>query len=65
LTVVGRLDQRKGKIEERALVVGQVVCGDWRTGARRGVSPDRGMDVFGNEIVSQPAEIAGAGTGGK
>ncbi len=39
--------------------------GDWRTGARRGIPPDPGMDVLGHEIVSQPAEIAGTGTGGK
>jgi hypothetical protein len=63
-SVIGRLDQRKREVAQGALVLGEIVERDWRTGARRGFLTDPGVDVVGDDRLLQPAEIADAGIAG-
>ena len=65
MPIVGRLDQRKGEIAQRAFVVGEIVGGDRRADAGRGLLADPGMDIVGDQRVAQSAEIADAGAAGK
>src|SRR5271156_1452677 len=63
--IVGRLDQRKRKVAQGALVVGEIVQRDGSTGTRRRLLADPGVDVVGNERRLQPAEVADAGAAAK
>ena len=65
LPVVRRLDQGKGEIAQRALVVGQVIDRDRTASLRCGLLSDPGMNIVVDQRLLQPAEIADAGAAAK
>jgi len=48
-TVIWRLDQRECKIAQRALIIGQVVDGNRRSGMRCRLLADPSVDIVGNQ----------------
>jgi hypothetical protein len=63
--IVRRLDQRKRKVAQSALIVGEIVQRDGSTGTYRRLLADPGVDVVGNERRLEPAEVADAGAAAK
>jgi hypothetical protein len=58
IAVVGRLDQRIGKIAQHTLIVGQRIF-RWRQAhAGDGVATDPGMHVVVDQLRPHPAKIA-------
>src|SRR4029077_11796703 len=65
LPVVRRLDQGKGEIAQRALVVGQIIERDRAADMNRRLLSDPGVNVCVDQRLLQPAEIADAGAAAK